>query len=265
MLFDALVGKDKAIRPPGSPKKAGKFRVSQDFGCTGLEAEPRLGDCKHFHRGLDISDALCDAPVFAPRAGRVKFAGKLNNGEKVVVLNHQHGWGSSYGHLNAIEVADGDKVEVGQKIGEIGDTGGAFGCHLHFAVKSGLPKGWGLLDFIPDPFGGRGDSTGKWRNPWLLFVQNVTIHPRSNVFDVRIRTAPELGDTVFATTMADGTIQRAADGVSLGPIDNPCLYGGRVTGAEYTFNGVTRTTWEKIHLDGAFQFIATPFAKRSAR
>lgn len=264
MLFDKLVGKDKVIRPPGSPRRVGKFRVTQDFGCTGVDAEPRFGDCKHFHRGLDIGDALCDSPVFAPRGGRVKFAGKLNNDEKVVVLNHFRGWGSSYGHLSDIAVKDGDDVVAGQRIGLIGDSGDAFGCHLHFAVKSGLPAGWGLLDFIPDPLGGRGDTTGKWRNPWPLFVQNVTIHPRIDVFDIRIRTAPDLGDTIFATTALDGTIRRAGDEVSLGATAAPRKYGGSVTGAEYEIMGVRGSSWEKIELGGAFRFIATPLATLSA-
>ena len=264
MLFDGLVGKDKRIRPPGSPKIAGKFRVTQDFGCTGVDAEPRLGTCKHFHRGLDISDAGCDSPVFAPRAGKVRFAGKLTNNEKVVVLNHSGGWGSSYGHLSDIGVQTGKDVAAGQRIGSIGDTGNALGCHLHFAVKSGLPQGWDLLDFIPDPFGGRGDSTGKWRNPWPILVQNVTINPRTDIFDIRIRTAPNLGDSIFATTKPDGTIHRAADDVSLGPTPTPRRYGGQVVGAQYTIDGVTRTTWERIQLDGSFRFIATPLAKLSA-
>src|SRR5437867_11546610 len=166
MLFDDLVGKGKVIRPPGSPKVAGKFRVTQEFGCTGVDAEPRLADCKHFHRGLDISDAKCNSAVFAARAGRVRFADELGNHEKVVISNHFGGWGSSYGHLNAIAVNKGEDLVTGQRIGAIGDTGNAIGCHLHFAVKSDLPAGWNRLDFIPAPFGGRGDTTGKWRNPW---------------------------------------------------------------------------------------------------
>jgi murein DD-endopeptidase MepM/ murein hydrolase activator NlpD len=266
MLFDNLVGKEKVIRPPGSRRIAGKFRVTQDYGCTGVTAEPRLDNCAHFHRGLDISDALCGAAVFAPRAGKIKFAGKLGNGEIVVVINHRGGWGTSYGHLASRDVDDGDRVAQGQKIGAIGDTGNAFGCHLHFAVKSDLPAGWGRLDFIPNPLGGTGETRGrgKWQNPWPLLVQNVTVHPRIDVFDIRIRTAPDLGDTLFATTEPDGTIHRAADGVSLGATAAPRRYGGSVTGAAYTIDGIVGTTWERIELDGDFRFIATPLAVVSA-
>ena len=269
MLFDELVGKGKLIRPPGSPLIGGKFRVTQDYGCTGVLAEPRLGDCKHFHRGLDINDGGCESPVFVPRAGKVKFAGKLNNNEKVVVINHFNGWGSSYGHLDAIDddIKDGATVEQGRRIGRIGKSGITDGgCHLHFAVKSGLPAGWDLLDFIPNVFGsGRGDTTGKWRNPWPLLVQNVTIQLRTDLVPIRIRTAPEVGDNIFATTEADGTIHRTADDAVIGPVASPRKWGGHVAGGEYEILGVTGTSWEKIRFGGVFRFIATPLAKVSAR
>ena len=159
---------------------------------------------------------------------------------------------------------DGEKVEVGQKIGTIGDTGNARGCHLHFAVKSGLPAGWDRDDFFP----GQGDDPkrGRWRNPWPLLMQNVTIHPRTDLFEINIRTAPELGRaTRFARTKPDGPIRRALDGADLGEIGKARRYGGRVKGAEYDFgDGISGSDWERIELDGEFRFIVTPLAKLSA-
>jgi murein DD-endopeptidase MepM/ murein hydrolase activator NlpD len=269
MLFDLLVGKDKVIRPPGSPFKSGKFRVTQEFGCTDFAGEPRFKHCDHFHRGIDIGDGRCDSPVFAVRAGRVKFAGPVEvagaaKPEKLVVLNHFDGWGSSYGHLSSIAVKDDEKVEAGQKIGTIGDTGNAIGCHLHFAIKSGLPAGWGRDDFFPGP--GDVAGRGRWRNPWPLLMQNVTIHPRTDLFEINIRSAPDLElASKFARTKPDGTIRRAVDGADLGSIGMARRYGGRVTGAAYDFgDGISGTEWERIQLDGAFRFIAAPLAKVSA-
>jgi len=267
MLFDQLVGKDKFIRPPGAQFNPGKFRVTQEFGCTNVEGEPPFKNCDRFHRGIDIGDGKCGSPVFAARGGRVKFAGEVpvsgpHKPEKLVVLNHFDGWGTSYGHLSSIAVEDKERVEVGQKIGTIGDTGNANGCHLHFAVKSGLPAGWSRHDFFP--FSGDPADRGRWRNPWPLLMQNVTIHPRMDVFDIRIRTAPNLGDSVFATTEADGRIRRLADNFDLGAINAARRYGGRVPGEEYEVNGVRRKTWEMIELDGEFRFIVTPLAKLSA-
>lgn len=272
MLFDQLVGKDTVIKPPGTPFKKGRFRVTQEFGCPGFRDEPRLKDCdpNPFHRGIDIGDGDCDSPVFAAHAGKVKFAGKVavsgaDTPEKLVVLNHFDGWGSSYGHLNSIAVKDDERVEAGQKIGTIGATGNAAGCHLHFAVKSGLPPGWTKSDFFPGP----GDLAGRghWRNPWPRLMQNVTIHPRTDIFEINIRAAPDLEPaSKFARTKPDGTIRRAVDNADLGPIAKPHRYGGRVTGAFYDFgDGVTGTDWERIHLGGAFRFIAAPLAELSAR
>jgi murein DD-endopeptidase MepM/ murein hydrolase activator NlpD len=271
MLFDHLVGKGKVIRPHGSPPQSGKFRVTQEFGCTGLVDEPAFKSCDHFHRGIDLGDLKCDSPVFAAQAGKVRFAGEVPvagapRPEKLVVLSHANGWGSSYGHLNSIDPAmqDGATVKAAQKIGTVGDTGNANGCHLHFAVKSGLPVGWTRSDFFP----GSGDLTGRgrWRNPWNLLMQNVTIHPKAATA-INIRTAPDLDPaSKFARTAADGTIRRIADNADLGKIATPCRYGGTVKGAEYEMpDGRRRTDWDKIELDGAFRFVAGGFAVRSAR
>lgn len=209
------------IRPPGAPRIVGEYRVTQKYGCTGVKGEPVLRDCARFHRGIDVSDATCGKAVIAAQDGKVKFVGELGNGELLVILNHFNGWGTSYGHLAANVVMDGETVTKGQKIGDIGATGNANGCHLHFAVKSGLPDGWGRLDFIPDPFGGRGDRTGRWEDPWALLEQNVhssspalpkevpnvptpskyipgqvaTI--RNNSGDVNVRAAPNTGATII--------------------------------------------------------------------
>lgn len=214
------------IRPPGSPRIVGSFRVTQKYGCTGLDAEPALGDCKHFHRGIDVSDAMCGKAVVAAQSGTVKFAAELGNGELVVVLNHGQGWGTSYGHLRAIQVGDGDKVTKGQKIGEIGSSGFADGCHLHFAVKSGLPDGWGKLDFIPNKFGGRGDKTGSWEDSWARLEQNAAhVGPaapkeglamptpsayipghvatvRNSAGDINVRAAPNTGAAIIRKVAA---------------------------------------------------------------
>lgn len=272
MLFDHLVGKDTVIKPPGTRFKRGRFRITQEFGCPGHRDEPRLPDCdpKPFHRGIDIGDGKCDSPVFAAHAGRVKFAGKVAvagaaTPEKLVVLNHFNGWGSSYGHLNTIEVEDEQRVKVGQLIGTIGRTGNADACHLHYAIKSGLPSGWSRRDFFP----GDGDrpGRGRWRNPWFLLMQNVTIHPRTDVFEINIRTAPDLEPaSKFARTKPDGTIRRVADDADLGAIAKPRPYGGQVTGAFYDLgDGITGTAWEQIRFDGTFFFIVAPLAKVSAR
>jgi murein DD-endopeptidase MepM/ murein hydrolase activator NlpD len=255
------------VHPEGwvQPKDSREFRVTQPFGGTKVDGEPPFGKFKRFHRGQDLGNKRCGAAVFAAQAGKVQFEGLLGNGEVVVVLDHGGGWGSSYGHLARSAVSKGQALTKGQRIGDVGATGMAIGCHLHFAIKSGLPKSFTRLAFIPNPMGGTGDTVGKWRDPWPLLEQNVKVHPRADVPEIRIRTEPKLdAATLFATTSADGRIQRAADGADLGPVATWRDWGGQVKGASYTINGQPGDMWERIALDGSFRFIASPLAVLSA-
>jgi len=88
------------------------------------------------HYGYDLA-ATARAPVEASNAGRVVFAGDLGIYGNCVIVDHGLGVTSLYGHLSAIDVAMGDAVERGQKLGRSGATGLAGGDHLHFAILVG--------------------------------------------------------------------------------------------------------------------------------
>lgn len=111
------------------------------------------------HPGLDIA-APQSTPVYAVAAGTVAEAGYDTVGEQskgnFVRLLHAGGedWSTLYAHLDSCAVAAGDTVEAGQVIGYVGDTGYAFGDHLHLELlQNGVPVD--PLDFIafpkPDP------------------------------------------------------------------------------------------------------------------
>jgi murein DD-endopeptidase MepM/ murein hydrolase activator NlpD len=53
----------------------------------------------------------------------------------MVILDHGHGVTSSYSHLSAISVREGETVRQGQPIGAIGATGRVTGPHLHWALS----------------------------------------------------------------------------------------------------------------------------------
>jgi murein DD-endopeptidase MepM/ murein hydrolase activator NlpD len=88
-----------------------------------------------FHQGLDINGETGD-PVRAARGGRVKVAGYWDEcGGLQVQLDHGGGVESWYRHFSRVDVAVGASVSAGTVIGAVGETGCAFGSHLHFAIR----------------------------------------------------------------------------------------------------------------------------------
>ena len=51
-----------------------------------------------------------------------------------IVIDHGRGLISSYSHLSSVSVSEGDILNKGQKIGEVGSTGRVTGPHLHWTV-----------------------------------------------------------------------------------------------------------------------------------
>lgn len=85
------------------------------------------------HLGYDLA-SLKNAPVEATQDGVVVFADYLGIYGKTVVLDHGLGVFSLYGHLSSIGVQAGQKVKVGEALGQTGETGLAGGDHLHFSI-----------------------------------------------------------------------------------------------------------------------------------
>jgi septal ring factor EnvC (AmiA/AmiB activator) len=67
-------------------------------------------------RGLTI-EAPGGAPVIAPRAGRIAFAGPYRSFGRVVILDHGGGWMTLITNLGAVSVAAGADVAQGAPIG----------------------------------------------------------------------------------------------------------------------------------------------------
>ena len=91
-----------------------------------------------FHQGLDIA-APEGTPYFAAAPGTVVSAtndGGNNGGAgNWVVIDHGHGVVTKYMHSLHTFVKVGDIVLQGQHIGDVGETGAAYGAHLHFQVE----------------------------------------------------------------------------------------------------------------------------------
>lgn len=91
----------------------------------------------HFYNAVDLANK-CGTPVYAAAAGVVQRAvdnnqWNLGMGNYITIL-HGNGTVTYYGHEETIFVKSGDQVDVGQRIGLMGQTGDATGCHVHFEV-----------------------------------------------------------------------------------------------------------------------------------
>ena len=93
------------------------------------------------HRGADVL-ADCGTPLVAAQGGKVYYAGyQRAAGHYLVITGAQSGLDYVYMHLErAPALKKGDRVETGQQIGTVGDSGNATACHLHFELWS--PPGW---------------------------------------------------------------------------------------------------------------------------
>ena len=113
--------------------------VTQPFGCTGFGWEPPVGDCPHFHQGVDIV-ADAGTPVRSSGNGRVAYCGwNYADGADpawIVIVAHSSNLDTWYAHLKPVcPVGAGGVVEAGQIIGYEGNTGHSTGAHLHWAVR----------------------------------------------------------------------------------------------------------------------------------
>lgn len=85
------------------------------------------------HTGQDFSTAT-GTPVYAVTGGTVQTSYHDSYGN-LVQLKLADGTVFYYAHLSAFSVRDGDTVQAGQQLGEVGSTGNSSGPHLHFEVR----------------------------------------------------------------------------------------------------------------------------------
>ncbi len=87
------------------------------------------------HSGIDIANVE-GTPIKSVNRGEVKLAEDLLVTGKTIIIDHGGRIFSSYSHLSKIEVQVGDRVERGEKIGEMGSTGFSTGPHLHWVIRT---------------------------------------------------------------------------------------------------------------------------------
>lgn len=91
------------------------------------------------HEGLDISGTGRGSPIYSINNGVVVKASWTNTNGWYVYVNHNNGYYSVYGHMDYLNVKEGQIVEGGHVLGGMGDTGYSTGVHLHISISYGYP------------------------------------------------------------------------------------------------------------------------------
>lgn len=132
---------------PSAPKshalpQASSERIIADVRGTLVNPAPgsHRSQGLHWRNAVDLANG-CGNPVVAAAAGTILQAdGAGWNGGfgKYIIISHPSGIVTVYGHLSELFVEADQEVAQGQRIGSIGATGHATGCHVHFEVRGAV-------------------------------------------------------------------------------------------------------------------------------
>jgi len=114
------------------------------------------------HRAIDVVSEP-GSLVVAADGGEVVYAEwDISGYGYLVIVEHGDDYRTYYGHLYGFYVDVGQRVERGDLLGQLGNTGRSTGPHVHFEIRyQGIPRD--PLELLPsDPQGGRDDPlTGQ--------------------------------------------------------------------------------------------------------
>lgn len=174
------------LRRPVRADANGRSLFYYPYGSTGQIAR--------IHHGIDLPNPIGEVLV-AANSGTVVWAGQSLTDTvtedrmevyasygNFIVIEHDFSWQGKpiytlYAHLEAILVTEGQRVEIGQAIGLVGDTGWSTGAHVHFEVRVGINNYWNtrnpLLWIVP--YLGHGVIAGRIMDSEGNFVDDAIV------------------------------------------------------------------------------------------
>jgi murein DD-endopeptidase MepM/ murein hydrolase activator NlpD len=128
-------GTDAAAPTEASESDVWRLPLEDDYQFTSAFGV-RLDE---LHAGIDLA-AQEGTPYKAVHAGVVTQAGYFGGYGYAVTVRHDDGTETIYGHSRKLYVSEGQAVNAGELLGEVGSTGYTFGAHLHIEVHvNGVP------------------------------------------------------------------------------------------------------------------------------
>ena len=115
------------------PVRGGLGHITMFFG---QNVHPIHGQY-YIHRGIDISTYRYGDPIIATADGQVVTAEYSYDYGNYIIIRHRHGYYTRYAHLQSFQATVGQRVQQGEVIGFIGNTGISTGPHLHYEVQVG--------------------------------------------------------------------------------------------------------------------------------
>lgn len=104
------------------------------------------------HDAIDIAGCGYGSPIFSTNNGVVAISSYNDYNGHYIIINHNNGYYTYYGHMSRRIAKVGDNVEMGTVIGEMGQTGFATGTHLHYGIWRGFPYYSGSQSLNPLSF-----------------------------------------------------------------------------------------------------------------
>lgn len=130
---------DENDAPPIAP---GTTNTAYIWPATGILTSGYGMRWGRMHRGIDIANKI-GTPIVAAAAGVVEFEGRKRGYGNLIDIRHLDGSLTRYAHNHRHFVTVGQKVQQGEMIAHMGNTGFSSGSHLHFEIH---PAGKGAVN-----------------------------------------------------------------------------------------------------------------------
>ncbi len=144
-------------------------KLSSNFG---MRKHPISGYTK-MHKGIDFA-APIGTPIYAGGNGVIEFVGRNGGYGKYIRIRHNNEYKTAYAHLNSYKkgITKGVRVNQGDIIGYVGNTGLSTGPHLHYEIIYQNKQINPLTLKLPSGKILKGDELKRFENNYKTILSN---------------------------------------------------------------------------------------------